>query len=533
MGFRAWALCLSVALAESAEPGPRSLARQAQKAEKSGSSAEAILLYNQAAARGDAGSAAKAEVLKGRLLGALPVAQAAAPTPTTEPAASEFDPITPADLREARELLPPPDLKFPPGNFTLDYNLTPRKLWETCGKLFGFEVLFDGDFPEAGQSIRFRSQEESARQILHALSAATGSFIVPHKPNRFMVIKDTQQKRQEFEPVVAIVLSLPDPITVQEMQETARTVQQVMEIQKFGVDNVRRMIIMRDRISKIRPTQALFEQLLGARPAVMIEMELYEVRTIYSNQFGTRLPTSSSLFWLSSLFNNDPSKVDTGSGARSFGSGDSMFGLTLGSATATATALKSYGKTLQKTFVQALNGQPAQLLLGEKYPVLTAGYFGDTGTGGGAVGSPEELFRPPPSFQFENLGLAIKVTPFVHGEEEMSLEVEAEFKLLTGAEINGIPILANRKFTSRVRLKNDEWAVIGGLNQDTQTINKSGIPGLMHVPILGAALRTNNIESDNTSMLLVMRPRLLGLSPVSTATSAIFLGTESRPAMPF
>ena len=530
MGFRTWVLCVSAALLQSAEPGPRALARQAQKAEKSGSSAEAILLYNQAAARGDAGAAAKAEVLKGRLLGALPATQSATPAPAAEPPISAFDPITPADLREARELLPPPNLIFPPGNFTLDYTLTPRKLWETCGKLFGFEVLFDGDFPEAGQSLRFRSQDESARQILHALSAATGSFIVPHKPNRFMVIKDTQQKRQEFEPVVAVVLSLPDPITVQEMQETARTVQQVMEIQKFGVDNVRRMIIMRDRVSKIRPTQALFEQLLGARPAVMIEMELYEVRTIYSNQFGTRLPTSSSLYWLSSLFNNDPSKVDTGVAARSFGGGDSMFGLTLGSATTTATALKSYGKTLQKTFVQALNGQPAQLLLGEKYPVLTAGYFGDTGAGSGSNG---EVFRPPPSFQFENLGLAIKVTPFVHGEEEMSLEVEAEFKLLTGAEINGIPVLANRKFTSRVRLKNDEWAVIGGLNQDTESINKSGIPGLMHVPILGAALRTNNIESGNTSMLLVMRPRLLGLSPVSTATSAIFLGTESRPAMPF
>lgn len=528
MGFRAWALCLAAALLQSAEPSSRALVRQAQKAEKSGSSAEAVLLYNQAAARGDLNSAAKAQALKGRLLGALPVEKAAAPP--VETPASEFSPITPADLREARELLPPADLKFPSGNFTLDYTLTPRKLWETCGKVFGFELLFDSDFPEAGQQLQFRSRDETARQVLQALSIATGSFIVPQKPNRFLVVKDTQQKRQEFEPVVAVVLSLPDPITVQEMQETARTVQQVMEIQKFGVDNVRRMIMMRDRISKIRPTQALFEQLLGARPAVMIEMELYEVRATYANQYGTRLPTSSNLFWLSSLFNNDPSKVDTGGLTGSFGRGDSMFGLTLGSATVTATALKGYGKTLQKTFVQALNGQPAQLLLGEKFPVLTAGYFGDTGAG---TGSPEEVFRPPPSFQFENLGLALKVTPFVHGEEEMSLEVEAEFKLLTGAEINGIPILANRKFTSRVRLKNDEWAVIGGLNQETETINKSGIPGLMNVPILGAALRTNNIEADSTSMLLVMRPRILGVTPGSAQSSAIFLGSETRPAMPF
>jgi len=434
--------------------------------------------------------------------------------PVVLAAAQEFPPISDDDLREARELLPPPELKLPAETFHLDYNYSHRKLWETVAALLGQEVLFDSDYPETPANVRFRAAGEPARQVLQALSVATGSFIVPLTPKRFLVVKDTQQKRQEREPVVAVVLTLPDPVSIQEMQETARTVQQIMEIQKFGVDNGRRMVLLRDRVSKVRPSQHLFEQLLGAKPAVVIEMELFEVRGNGSTRLGVGVPTSSSVTWLSNLFRNGSGKAK--GDLYTFGSGDSLFGITMGDATGTAVALRSFGKSLQRTFVQSINGQPAQLLLGEKYPILTAGYFGDTGGGQG------DVFRPPPSFQFENLGLSLKVTPFVHDVDDMTLDVEAEFKLLTGAAINGIPILANRKFASRVRLSNEQWAVVGGLAQDTSTTTRSLFPGL-----------SNNTEVDNTSMLLLMKPRLLSLPMSSTVKQQIFLGAETRPLMPF
>jgi general secretion pathway protein D len=136
----------------------------------------------------------------------------------------------------------------------------------------------------------------------------------------------------------------------------------------------------------------------------------------------------------------------------------------------------------------------------------------------------------PPSFQFENLGLTLKVTPFVHDTEEMTLEVEAEFKLLSGAALNGIPILANRKFTSRVRMRDGQWAMLGGLSDDTRTYNRTGIPGLMQIPILGPAFRTNTLEGDEGAMMLLLKPRLLG-SGTDMVPEAIFLGPEARPAM--
>lgn len=511
------------------ETSARSLIKQAGKAEKGGNAAGAVLLYNQAAAKGSMGAGVRARSLMGQIVrdGTAAVPSLAA---TTQAAAEELDavfmPITERDVRESRELLPPPELTLPENMFVVDLLEAPQKLWESAGKLLGLDVLFDGEYTPGGQPVRFRCGEQGPRQLLHGLSAATGSFVVVLGPRKIMVVKDTTQKRQEREPTVAVLLTLPDPTSTQELQEAARAVQQVMEIQKFAIDNTRHMVMMRDRVSKVRPAQKLFEQLLGARPAVVIELELYEMRATRSTELGIGLPTSAKLFWLSRFLNNDPNTIDPGAAMATFGSGNGLIGMTLADATVTATALKSLGTSVQRAFVQSVSGQAAQLILGEKYPILTGGFSFGTGS------IEEGGYIPPPSFQFENLGLTMKVTPFVHDSEEMTLEVEAEFKLLTGAEINGIPILAQRKFTSRVRMREGQWALLGGLAQNASTYNTTGIPGLMRLPGLGGLFRTNSIEGNEGEVMLLLKPRLLGAGK-DLAPGPIFLGPEGRPAMVF
>ena len=161
------------------EPSARSLTKQGEKAEKGGNVAGAVLLYNQAAAKGSMGAGVRARSLMGRIVrdGMTGVPSLAA---TTQAAAEElvavFTPITDRDVREARELLPPPELTVPVNAFVLDLLEAPQKLWESTGKLLGLDVLFDGEYTPGGQPVRFRCGEHSARQVLHGLSAATGSF---------------------------------------------------------------------------------------------------------------------------------------------------------------------------------------------------------------------------------------------------------------------------------------------------------------------------------------------------------------------
>ena len=141
------------------------------------------------------------------------------------------------------------------------------------------------------------------------------------------------------------------------------------------------------------------------------------------------------------------------------------------------------------------------------------------------------MYAPPPAFNFEDLGVSLKVTPKVHSWDEMSLDVEAEYKVLTGDALNGIPIIANRKFQSRTRVRAGEWAVLAGLVRATEARVITGLAGVSRIPALGALFRQNSKSSDRGQTLFVIKPRLLSAPLTEMATRPLMSGTETRPRL--
>jgi len=508
-----------------AEESARSFGRRAARAEKAGHIAEAILLYNQASAKDprNANYAARSRSLTEKAL-RQNLAPAATQEATPAPVANSL--ILDKDLREAESFRPPPELALGLGPYSFRLRGEPREVIEKAARDLGLEVQFDNDFPTGAAAIRFELNGASGVEAIEALGAATGAFFVSLQPKRMMVAKDSAQKRQELEPTVAVVLSLPEPASVQELQELGRAVQQTMELQKFSIDNGRRLVLIRDKISKVRPAQQMFEQMMGARPAVAIEIEVYELRRNRTLAAGLRLPTSTELF---ALARNPVTGADVRLPALPLSSariGTPQLGITLGDAQLLASLLNTMGSRVQRAEIRTMHGMPAQFAVGERYPILTAGFFGGEPTDGSTA------VRPPPTFQFENLGLTLKATPYTHSMDEMTVEIEAEFKVLTGAQINGIPILANRKFNSTVRLSNGEWAMMAGVGSSSQTLAKAGPAGLIQIPWIGALFRRNTVELDESETIVMLRPRALALPPSEVVTRAIRLGSETHPRIP-
>jgi len=505
---------------------------EGRKAERQEQYTRAYLLYSQAAALdpNERKYWARSQLVRPKAIQEAKISDLVGFTRTTsiedvgrpEPAR-----LSPAELAEVEKLRPPPRLQPLAGRKNLDFTLPPRQLHEKVSQAFGLDVVFDYDYPSGGSPIAFRIQQADYREALRAVDAATGSLSIPVSERLLLVAKDNMKSRAELDPFVALAVPIPEPVSVPEAQELAKTVQQVMELAKFGVDTGKRIVIFRDRLSKAYPAQMLFMELLQPRGQVTVEVEFLELNENSALSYGLRLPTKTSLVSLAKLFGWAIPAAPAGYAAfGTFGGGRSLFGVGIADAELFASLTRNSAQTLMRAEIRSVDGAPASLHVGDRYPIVTAGYYGQIGSGG-------QAYTPPASFNFEDLGVVIKVTPRVHDAQEVTLVVESEFKVLTGEVLNSIPVISNRRLNSTVRLRSNEWAVIAGLVKASEARSLAGVFGLANLPLLGPLVRQNTREKDSRQVLLVLRPRIIQAPPSERVqTRSLWLGSEARPLNP-
>jgi Flp pilus assembly secretin CpaC len=129
---------------------------------------------------------------------------------------------------------------------------------------------------------------------------------------------------------------------------------------------------------------------------------------------------------------------------------------------------------------------------------------------------------PYPGSEYIDLGVKVKATPTLHPHHEVTLQLEFEIRALSGANINGIPIISNRTLTQTVRVKDDETTIIGGLLDNEETRALVGLPGFANIPGLGYAFGTKNNSLTNTELLILVTPRRLR-DPIRS-TRSIYAG---------
>ena len=504
---------------------------QAQRAERKQEYARAYLLYAQAAALdpSDRKAWAKSQALRTKA-----ILEAQIPDLIGRPVARPIESpgpsipiLTSQDWAEMAKLRPPPTLKASPERKDFNLRLPPRDLFREVAKAYGLGVAIDPDYPESGAPVAFRLNQVGYREALRAAEAATQSFVIPLSERMILVAKDNLQERSEVDPMVALTVPIPEPFSVQEAQELARTVQQVLEIVKFGMDTGRRVVVFRDRYLKVLAAQALLAQLLASRAEVTVELEFLEVDENSTLSYGLRTQTGTTLAAFGKLFPWVTPFLPAGYRAMGvFGSGRSLFGVGIADAELFASLTRSSARSLMRAEIRSVDGMPAQLHVGDRYPVVTSGYYGP-------ITGPGQVYRPPPIFNFEDLGVVFKITPRVHSQEELTLQVESEFKVLTGEALNGIPVISSRRYSSTVRLRTSQWAVVAGLLSSSEARSISGLYGLAALPVLGPLVRQNEKQKDRREVLVVLRPKIVTLPPGELVrTRGFWLGSETRTFCP-
>jgi len=530
--LRMLGLVVVAAIGCRASEAAASMFEAGEKAQRAGDSLQALLFYSQAAQLDPANSlyARKRAALQGTAVLSPP----AQTDSLVKPAPQAMDPaidtveaqLKAEGLVENTELdsAPPPVLVPAPGTHSFDLKGPAQTLFEKVAEAYGMQVVFDATYVLPSPSVTFRVAGLTGQEALRALEAATDSFLIPLGARLAMVARDNPQKRTELMPVMAVAAPIPERLSAQEAQELATAVQQTLEIRRISLDPVKRVVYFRDTVPKGLEARQMFADLSRGRAQIEVDVEFVSVGRTSNLSYGLALPSAAAIVDFGKSFQNLPSAALSG-GFFTFGGGSTLLGLGIANAAAFATLSKSSTQTLLDAQMVALDGQPSTLHVGNRYPVITGSFSG------ASVGQADSSLSP--TIQFVDLGLVLKVTPTVHEDMEVTLDVDAEFKALGNTSINGIPVINSQQYQGKVRLKDGEWGVIAGLVTTNDSATPTGIAGLSTLPWIGGLFTHHVHEQDRSDTLVVLKPHLVSLPPWEYLTPALWTGTETRPVTPF
>lgn len=520
----------SLLFASSAEE----LAQRARQAEKEGNYTQAYLLYSQAAALEPQNTIywLRSQAVRYRAAMQSPPTLDVAPDQTRTSEEPDlklpldiFGKVTPEIEKEARQPLPPLKLQPLPVKHSFKLRGTARELWTELASSFGLQVVFDSDYPEKGPEIDFSFETADFDTAKRALEELTASFAAPFGAKLILVAKDTLQKRRELEPTITVLIPIPEPVSLEEVTWLTQAARQTFESRQFFVDTTRRMVVLRDTYSKVLPAKFLLEQMLRHRPEVEVEVKLIEVAKFRLLSYGILTQTRFPIAYFGGAFNSPVQGTAGFTRFLAFGGGKALLGLGVADLSLFAQLTRSDSRTLFAAKVRSVHGQKASMRVGDRFPIPTAGFFGTFEIEG-------QVFRPPPTFSYEDLGFVLDVTPYVHDRQEVTLEVDASFRLLTGQTINELPVISNRQITCTVRLQQGQVALVSGLMSVNEARTISGLAGLSRLPVIGPLFRRTGHTEEDREVLLLIRPVLVALPPSEFVTRAIPVGSETRPRAP-
>src|SRR5262249_12371998 len=181
-------------------------------------------------------------------------------------------------------------------------------------------------------------------------------------------------------------------------------------------------------------------------------------------------------------------------------------------------------KTLAKPQLRGQEGQALTLNLGADVPVLQT-VFGAAAAGGFAS-------IPQSSYSYRPTGVNLAITPKVTYEGDIFLDLSVENSAIgSNIEVGGqsAPEFTSRKVHTWLRLREGEPSLLAGLLRQDSTNSRGGLPGLMHVPGVKQLFSNNDINQQDTDIVMLITPHIVRDHELTPSdVGSIYIGTQSN-----
>jgi len=403
----------------------------------------------------------------------------------------------------------PVKLKYPPELLKLKFtDASLRAIFQALGKFSGINFLFDEQFRDLPVSIDLT--DLTVEQAINSLCLTGRAFYRIIDERTAIIIPDNAQKRNQYE-VTAIKTFYLSNINVQDVQsQLASILRTQFKGPSIIVDKTRNSLTIRDTATVVALAEKLLQSWDKPKGEVMLDLEIMEVSRTKLQTIGTQFSQSYG----SIRYTGGVSEFPTDGWLPLEGfdlSKSGNFQITLPSVLLQFIETDSDTKIIAQPRLRGVDSEEINYLVGQKVPIPTTTF---TPIAAGGVSQ-----QPIVSYQYQDVGIEVKIKPRLHRENEVSLEMEINITSIGGKGIADIPIISTRSVKNVIRLKDGETNLLAGLLKDEERKSLKGVAGLKNLPVLGSLFSSTDRTLDQTDVILTITPHIIRTMPLKPEDS--------------
>lgn len=430
-----------------------------------------------------------------------------------------------------------------PARATFHYRGDVRGLFTELVSAYGLSAEFDDSV--TARTVQFFVDDVDFFTALDLACRVSKTMWTALDTHQLLLAANTPENHKQLDRMSLATFTVPGAGTPQEATEIVTSLRSICEFQKISAGQLN-TVEVRAPQPTLRACTQLLQQLANDRPQVALDIKIYEVDHNFTRDIGLHIPDTFNMYNIpvaalaalggqniQSLINQLIASGGinaAGSTALSgllaqlqgqqnsifsqplatFGGGLTFSGVSLDHLTAALSLNESWNRSLSNATLLAGDGKEATFHVGERYPILNASYapIYNSPQISQVLGN-QSYVAPFPSVSYEDLGLNLKATTAIHGDQDVSVKLELQVRSLTGSSANGVPVISNQEYQGSIRLKDGEPAVIAGEITTNDQYAISGIPGLAALPGLNQALVDNSKMKENDELLIMLTPHVL------------------------
>lgn len=299
------------------------------------------------------------------------------------------------------------------------------------------------------------------------------------------------------------------------VQQTATMLKSMVKAKELFVDERLNLIVMKDTRDAINLAEKLIATQDLPEPEVMLELEVLEIATNKMRDLGIRWPDQLS------------GSVTGARGVRGELTYDEFRNPSKGLVTiqvnnplitATLRQLDGDASLLANPRIRIKNRAKANILIGERVPVVTTTTTANVGTS--------------ESVNYLDVGLKLNLEPLISLDQQVSMNVSLEVSniLETITRTSGLQTyrLGTRNASTVLRVKDGETQILAGLIQQDERNSAQRVPFLGDFPLLGRLFSSTSENGVKTEIVLLITPRIIRNIPLPVnGRSEIFSGTQN------